>query len=116
MESVLTVPIAAPIPRLDTSSLPHLTLVLGGARSGKSRHAEALVEGLATAAVYVATAEPRDGEMAERIERHRARRAAAPSAIHWQTVEEPIALIGACWIGAPRLADPCRRLTLWLSN
>ncbi len=117
MESVLTVPIAAPIPRLDTPSLPHLTLVLGGARSGKSRHAEALVEGRATAAVYVATAEARDGEMAERIERHRARRAAAPGAIRWQTVEEPIALT-RCLLELARPDWPilvdC--LTLWLSN
>ncbi len=116
MESVLTVPIAAPIPRLDTPSLPHLTLVLGGARSGKSRHAEALVEGRATAAVYVATAEARDGEMAERIERHRARRA-APGAIRWQTVEEPIALT-RCLLELARPDWPilvdC--LTLWLSN
>jgi adenosylcobinamide kinase/adenosylcobinamide-phosphate guanylyltransferase len=117
MESVLTVPVAAPVPPLETHSLPHLTLVLGGARSGKSRHAEALIEGHATTAVYLATAEARDSEMAERIERHRARRAAAQSAIRWRTVEEPLAL-ARCLIGSaspdcPILVD-C--LTLWLSN
>jgi adenosylcobinamide kinase/adenosylcobinamide-phosphate guanylyltransferase len=117
MESVLTVPVAAPAPPLDMHSLPHLTLVLGGARSGKSRHAEALIEGRAATAIYLATAEAHDSEMAERIERHRARRAAARSAIRWRTIEEPLAL-------APRLAGSARPdcpilvdcLTLWLSN
>jgi adenosylcobinamide kinase/adenosylcobinamide-phosphate guanylyltransferase len=117
MESVLTVPVAAPVPRLDTPSLPHLTLVLGGARSGKSRHAEALIAGRATDAVYLATAEARDDEMAERIERHRVRRAAALGAIRWRTVEEPLAL-ARCLLGLARPDCPvlvdC--LTLWLSN
>lgn len=56
-----------------------ITLVLGGARSGKSRVAESLLEG---EVVYVATAEVTDDDFAERVERHRSRR---PSS--WSTVE-----------------------------
>jgi adenosylcobinamide kinase/adenosylcobinamide-phosphate guanylyltransferase len=104
------------VPPLDPHSLPHLTLVLGGVRSGKSRHAEGLIEGAAGDAVYLATAEARDDEMTERIRRHRNRRA-AQSLTRWQTVEEPIALAATlAEIGRssrPILVD-C--LTLWLSN
>jgi adenosylcobinamide kinase / adenosylcobinamide-phosphate guanylyltransferase len=115
MESVLTEPAAASVPSRDAHSLPHLTLVLGGARSGKSRYAEALIAG-AAAAIYLATAEAHDAEMAARIERHRARRA-VQSDTAWQTIEEPVAL-------AERLAEAARPdrpilvdcLTLWLSN
>ena len=94
------------------SNLPPVTLVLGGARSGKSRHAEALVEGQPGPCLYLATAEAGDDEMAERIRRHQARRGG-----RWQTLEEPIDLVGALR-GAARsdgavLVD-C--LTLWLSN
>ena len=97
--------------------LPPVTLVLGGARSGKSTHAEKL----ATAslhgapprqAVYVATAQAGDVEMATRIVAHRARRGA-----NWTTIEEPLkldeALASAAAHGQPVLVD-C--LTLWLSN
>ena len=88
-----------------------LTLVLGGARSGKSRYAESLITALPPPWVYVATAQARDAEMAERIALHRARRERA-----WQTVEVPHDLAGALAAlasGAPILVD-C--LTLWLSN
>ncbi len=92
--------------------LPRLTLVLGGARSGKSRHAEALVEAAAASALYVATAQALDDEMAERIRRHRQRRGA-----RWTTVEEPLdlarGLVMESQEGRPMLVD-C--LTLWLSN
>ncbi len=92
--------------------LPRLTLVLGGARSGKSRHAEALIEAAAASALYVATAQALDDEMAERIRRHRQRRGA-----RWATVEEPLdlarCLIAESQDGRPVLVD-C--LTLWLSN
>jgi adenosylcobinamide kinase / adenosylcobinamide-phosphate guanylyltransferase len=94
-----------------TISAPRLTLVLGGARSGKSRYAESLTMGFPPPWVYVATAEPLDDEMAARIAEHRARRAA-----DWRTIEAPRDLAGAV-AGAPAgsavLVD-C--LTLWLSN
>jgi adenosylcobinamide kinase/adenosylcobinamide-phosphate guanylyltransferase len=88
-----------------------VTLVLGGARSGKSAYAEALVES-AGRGVYLATAEAGDAEMTERILRHRQRRGES-----WRTVEEPLDLAGALMRcahpGRPILVD-C--LTLWLSN
>jgi adenosylcobinamide kinase/adenosylcobinamide-phosphate guanylyltransferase len=89
-----------------------LTLVLGGARSGKSRHAERLLLESGLAPVYVATAHALDDEMARRIAQHRARRDAS-----WRTVEEPLDLAGAllteCDPGRAVLVD-C--LTLWLTN
>jgi adenosylcobinamide kinase / adenosylcobinamide-phosphate guanylyltransferase len=94
------------------SPLPRLTLVLGGARSGKSRYAESLVEAAAQAALYLATAQARDDEMRERIRRHRARRGA-----RWSTIEEPLALgdrlCRESSAERPILVD-C--LTLWLAN
>jgi adenosylcobinamide kinase/adenosylcobinamide-phosphate guanylyltransferase len=90
------------------------TLVLGGARSGKSAYAEQVIEGarvaLGVKPVYIATAQALDTEMAERIRHHRERRGT-----RWDTVEEPIYLSGAlvAQTGRPVLVD-C--LTLWLSN
>jgi adenosylcobinamide kinase / adenosylcobinamide-phosphate guanylyltransferase len=92
--------------------LPPVTLVLGGARSGKSRYAERLVEGAATCGTYCATADAGDSEMAERIAVHRARRGC-----FWHTVETPLALTQAIVEQAERerpLLIDC--LTLWLSN
>jgi adenosylcobinamide kinase/adenosylcobinamide-phosphate guanylyltransferase len=87
-----------------------LTLVLGGARSGKSRYAETLFTALPPPWIYVATAQALDAEMAVRIEAHRARRGAG-----WSTVEAPreLAATLAAHAQAPILVD-C--LTLWLSN
>lgn len=88
-----------------------LTLVLGGARSGKSRHAEALITVRAPPWIYVATAQALDDEMARRIAEHRARRGDG-----WQIIEAPRSLaetLDSAPEGAPILID-C--LTLWLSN
>ncbi len=87
-----------------------LTLVIGGARSGKSRHAESLMVALPPPWIYVATAQALDAEMAERIAAHRGRRGAG-----WTTVEAPRDLPGAVAAAGPNpvLID-C--LTLWLSN
>ncbi len=91
---------------------PCVTLILGGARSGKSAHGEALAEGHSGALVYMATAEARDDEMAARIAAHRARRGP-----RWTTVEEPLALIDALTRAAsPDGAVLVDCLTLWLAN
>ncbi|GGC92543.1 bifunctional adenosylcobinamide kinase/adenosylcobinamide-phosphate guanylyltransferase [Chelatococcus reniformis] len=95
---------------VDRAPARRLTLVLGGARSGKSRHAEALIEEAPSPWLYVATAEAFDDEMRERIALHRSRRDGG-----WRTHEAPLALadtLAALSVG-PLLID-C--LTLWLSN
>lgn len=91
------------------------TLVLGGARSGKSRYAQDAAEGLAAAAgrtpVMIVTAQAFDDEMADRIARHQSDRAD-----RWRTVETPTDLAGV--LSALEADDiavvDC--LTLWLSN
>jgi adenosylcobinamide kinase / adenosylcobinamide-phosphate guanylyltransferase len=88
-----------------------LILVIGGARSGKSRHAERLIAEHQPPWIYLATAEALDDEMGERIAQHRARRDE-----RWQCMEAPHALadvIGEAPGDRPLLLD-C--VTLWLSN
>jgi adenosylcobinamide kinase/adenosylcobinamide-phosphate guanylyltransferase len=87
-----------------------LTLVLGGARSGKSRYAESRITRRPAPWLYIATAEAGDAEMAARIAAHKARRGDG-----WMTIEAPRDLSGALaeHAGIPILVD-C--LTLWLSN
>jgi adenosylcobinamide kinase / adenosylcobinamide-phosphate guanylyltransferase len=85
--------------------------ITGGARSGKSLRAETRARDFPGQPVYIATAEARDAEMAERIARHRARRAGG-----WIEREVPLELVAALIEtdgGGARLVD-C--LTLWLSN
>ena len=87
-----------------------VTLVLGGARSGKSRYAENLVAASPPPWTYIATAEAGDDEMAARIKAHQARRGAS-----WRTIEAPLDLATALAAngGTATMVD-C--LTLWLSN
>lgn len=88
------------------------TLVLGGARSGKSAFAERLIGEMNLTKVYLATATAGDDEMQARIAHHRRQRGEG-----WITVEEPLALVDTLTrestIGRVVLVD-C--LTLWLSN
>lgn len=88
-----------------------LTLLLGGARSGKSAHAEQLATAFPPPWTYIATAQAYDDEMVERIALHRVRRDDG-----WETLDAPLDLVGAIEgmpDGTPLLVD-C--LTLWLSN
>jgi adenosylcobinamide kinase/adenosylcobinamide-phosphate guanylyltransferase len=86
-----------------------VTLVLGGARSGKSRHAESLCSGERH---YVATAQAFDEEMRERIAKHQQDRGG-----NWVTHEAPLDLTGQLReIDAPGRVILVDCLTLWLSN
>ncbi|TFY94453.1 bifunctional adenosylcobinamide kinase/adenosylcobinamide-phosphate guanylyltransferase [Pseudomonas nabeulensis] len=89
-----------------------LQLILGGARSGKSRLAEKLASDSALPVIYIATSQPLDGEMNERVALHRQRR---PD--HWGLIEEPLELARVlrenAAVGHCLLVD-C--LTLWLTN
>ena len=86
--------------------------VLGGARSGKSRYAQARAEAMPGELVFIATAQAFDAEMADRIVRHRADRD-----VRWQTVEAPIALPEAIVEhSAPGRVLLVDCLTLWTSN
>lgn len=87
-------------------------LILGGARSGKSRLAERLAAESGLQVIYVATSQPLDGEMSSRVRTHRERRPA-----DWGLVEEPVAL--ARVLEEQAAADRCLLvdcLTLWLTN
>lgn len=88
------------------------SLILGGARSGKSALAERIAMQSGREVVYIATAQAGDDEMSARIAHHRARR---PS--HWRSVEEPLSLADA--LRRHARDDRCLLvdcLTLWLSN
>lgn len=89
-----------------------IDLILGGARSGKSSLAEQLATASGLAVTYIATSQPLDEEMRQRIAHHRQRRPA-----HWQLVEEPLAL--ARVLREHAAAERCLLvdcLTLWLTN
>ncbi|MHA6787364.1 bifunctional adenosylcobinamide kinase/adenosylcobinamide-phosphate guanylyltransferase [Pseudomonas sp. FP2300] len=89
-----------------------LQLILGGARSGKSRLAEKLATDTQLPVTYIATSQPLDGEMSARVAQHRARRPA-----EWALLEEPLALARVLRENAASgqcLLVDC--LTLWLTN
>ncbi|TIU49454.1 MAG: bifunctional adenosylcobinamide kinase/adenosylcobinamide-phosphate guanylyltransferase [Mesorhizobium sp.] len=91
--------------------LGKLTFIIGGARSGKSAHAEILVTALPPPWAYIATAQAYDDEMHERIALHRSRRGEG-----WSTIDAPLDLAEALEAlpdNQPVLVD-C--LTLWLTN
>lgn len=85
-----------------------VTLVLGGARSGKSRHAEGLAA-IHAERTYIATAEVTDAEMQDRIARHRAQRGDG-----WMTVEAPLDLAGALADARGFVLADC--ITVWIGN
>ena len=90
----------------------HSHLVLGGARSGKSRHAVSQARSAARRTGFVATAEAVDGDMRERIARHKAERPR-----EWITVEEPLDIVAVCRRLARQvdlIVVDC--LTVWVSN
>ncbi|MCJ0877952.1 bifunctional adenosylcobinamide kinase/adenosylcobinamide-phosphate guanylyltransferase [Pseudomonas sp. JI-2] len=89
-----------------------LELILGGARSGKSRFAERLAAESGLAVTYIATSQALDGEMSARIAHHRQRRP-----VHWSLVEEPLQLARVLREqAAPQRCLLVDCLTLWLTN
>jgi adenosylcobinamide kinase/adenosylcobinamide-phosphate guanylyltransferase len=87
------------------------TLILGGARSGKTTHARRLAEASTGGLVMIATAQALDEEMRERIARHRAERGP-----RWRTLEAPLDLAGALAQVAADETAVIDCLTLWVSN
>jgi adenosylcobinamide kinase/adenosylcobinamide-phosphate guanylyltransferase len=86
--------------------------ITGGARSGKSIFAEKMARGIGEQLCYLATAQTLDGEMEERVKRHKERRG-----VQWQTIEEPIHLsqsLARCDGQYQVVLLDC--ITLWLSN
>lgn len=86
-------------------------LLIGGARSGKSRLAVELASASGRSVVYIATAEPGDADMADRIDRHRAERPP-----EWATIEEPIDLAGVVGRVESEAFVVVDCLTLWVAN
>ena len=98
---------------MTANSRTRSALVIGAARSGKSRFAERLALGTGLLPIYIATAEARDEEMAARVAAHRADRAGRG----WTTIEEPLELTETLAHSAfARQVVLVDCLTLWLSN
>jgi adenosylcobinamide kinase / adenosylcobinamide-phosphate guanylyltransferase len=88
-----------------------LLLLLGGGRSGKSALAVRLAAASASPVTFIATGEPRDEEMADRIRQHRAERP-----LTWATIEEPVDLVGALAGTSDDSAVIVECLSLWVAN
>ena len=99
-------------PKIPEGHSPRVTLVLGGARSGKSKYAQELAEHMCKAPLYLATAEVCDREMAARVRHHKASRG-----LRWACIEESLDVAAVIRKAMPRcdgvLMD-C--VTLWLTN
>ena len=89
----------------------HITLIIGGAASGKSLWAENYTLSATKRPLYIATAQPFDKEMKEKISAHRARRTA-----RWEFKEAPLDLVGALSGLTPESCALIDCLTMWLSN
>jgi len=92
-------------------SAGRLTLILGGARSGKSRFALDCARSRKSPVLFIATSEAGDADMADRIARHRAERPA-----HWETLEEPCALAAALQPRVTPAVVVVDCVTLWVTN
>ncbi|MFK7859527.1 MAG: bifunctional adenosylcobinamide kinase/adenosylcobinamide-phosphate guanylyltransferase [Granulosicoccus sp.] len=101
---------------------PHRSLILGGVKSGKSRHAECLADACsrqdAAQVILIATATAKDAEMQQRIDRHKKERNKS-----WAVLEEPLALANALNQATGDNAGPAEQncividcLTLWVTN
>ena len=87
-----------------------VTLVLGGARSGKSRYAEGLARGKAGPKTYIATAEAFDDEIRARINKHQSDRLSDG----WETIEAPLDVVAALGLARGFVLVDC--ITVWLGN
>lgn len=96
---------------MTTSHLPQLTLILGGARSGKSAYAERLLTGIPGPWAYVATAEAFDDEMRHRIKHHKSRRGTG-----WVDHETPLEIADILANRTAEIPSLVDCLTLWTSN
>ena len=94
-----------------------LTLVLGGARSGKSRYAQSLCVD-SRSVIFLATARDEgDPEMRSRIDRHRAERSErSDQSEQWKTIEEPLAVVGVVRESEPSVTILLDCVTTWLAN
>ena len=93
------------------TSLPQFSLVIGGAGSGKSAHAEQLLTDTGRPLLYIATGQAYDAEMQRKIKAHQDRRG-----VVWRTIEAPLDVPAALAQARPEEAVLLDCATLWLTN